>query len=360
MKTALRLSPIILIVIVAVLVVLRLALTPLALSLINEQLRDAGDFRGHVDGLDLSLLRGEARLRDIRIEPKLERIELPIFQARGVSVNVEWTALLRGRGLVGSLFLDSPVVNYIGDVDLSVPPEEPAPAEPEPDWREKLERMFPVTFDEILIRNGRFSYRLYGTEPPVHAYVTGFDGFVRNLTNEPGRKGRFAEFRGTGMVMEQGLAEVSGSIDPLSELDFMLHLRVLGMALTSLNPMTRAFAKFDFRAGTGDFVLDIDINDGQVDGYIKPLLHDADIFQFEQDVENENKGLLRGLWEGALGLVTEAAENQPEGQFASEIHLTGNIFEEGADQSPVQALMAILQNGFVEAFSPTFEQEAGE
>src|SRR5690606_20261807 len=111
-----------------------------------------------------------------------------------------------------------------------------------------------------------------------------------------------------------------------------------------------AYGKFDFAAGTGDLILEVEANDSQLNGYIKPLLRNVDVFNFEQDVEDGDKGFFRGVWEAVVGGGQEVLQNQAKDQFATRIELSGST--KSTDVSPFQAFIAILRNAFVQAFTP--------
>ncbi|HBL87832.1 MAG TPA: hypothetical protein DD399_13620, partial [Alcanivorax sp.] len=104
--------------------------------------------------------------------------------------------------------------------------------------------------------------------------------------------------------------------------------------------------------------LEVQATDSQLDGYIKPLLRNVDIFDYEQDVANEDKGFFRGLWEAVVGGGQEVLENQSKDQFATRVELSGTTRK--TDVSPFQAFVAILRNAFVEAFSARFERSPSE
>lgn len=82
------------------------------------------------------------------------------------------------------------------------------------------------------------------------------------------------------------------------------------------------------------------------------------MFNFRQDIEAEDKGFLRGLWEAVVGGTEEVLQNQRKEQFATRIELSGST--RSADISPFQAFVAILRNAFVEAFSARFESSLAE
>lgn len=335
------------------LAVVHALLPALALHYLNRQMAVMGDYTGHVESLELGLLRGAATLGDLRIEARAERIEVPILVAPRIAIDLNWGESWRRRGLVAEIHLQEPTFNYLADVELGEPPPPDAP-----DWRTSLREAFPVTLSEVRVDDGTFSYRLYGSDPPIHLRVTALALEVHNLTNASRRDDkRFADFRATGTVQQSGALEASGRIDPLSDLDFELKARVTGLQLTSLNDLTRAYGNFDFAAGTGDVVVEVDIADRNLDGYVKPLLHEASIFNVEQDVKNDDKGVFRAAWEALVGAARRITENPEQDQFATEVPLRGRLGD--AETSPLQAFLAILRNGFIEAFTARYGRESG-
>lgn len=147
---------------------------------------------------------------------------------------------------------------------------------------------------------------------------------------------------------------MAAHFDPLSDFeDFDLRLRVTRVELKRLNDFASAYGKFDFNAGTGDLVLEAQAKRGQLDGYIKPLLRDVDVFNWRQDVEDGDKNLFRSVWEALVGGGETVLKNQRKDQFATRVSLSGNIHQR--DVSAFQAFLGILRNAFVEAFNARFE-----
>ena len=128
--------------------------------------------------------------------------------------------------------------------------------------------------------------------------------------------------------------------------------------LTRINDFASAYGKFDFRAGEGDLTLELTVRERQLDGYIKPLLRHVDVFDLDQDIRNEDKGFFRGLWEAIVHGGQEVLQNQRKDQFATRIELSGSL--DNTEASAFRAVLAILRNAFVEAFTPRFERALDE
>ena len=177
-----------------------------------------------------------------------------------------------------------------------------------------------------------------------------------NLTNvgdEPGD--RVAHFEGRALLLEHAPLEAEATFDPFEQFeDFELRLRAQDIDLTRFNDFARAYGRFDFKRGNGDLVIEAQAENAQLNGYIKPLLRDVEVFDWEQDVEDEDKGVLRSLWEAIVGGSETLLKNQRRDQFATRVELSGSVHDQ--QTSAFQAFIAILRNGFVEAFTPRYER----
>jgi len=311
------------------LVLLHVALPHLARNYLNEKMADMGDYQGHVEDVDLAWWRGAYRVEGLLIEKKDKRVQAPLLEAPAIDIAISWDGILRHREIVGEVVFEQPHLNFVdgGESGNSQNGEGV-------DWRDQLDALVPITLNEIRVVDGQLSFRNFSSDPQVHVYASDIQASLYNLTNTDDADGtRTAAFEGTGKLFNQA---------PLKQ----------------LNALSRAYAKFDFAGGTGDLVVEVQASDSQLDGYIKPLLRDVDIFDYEQDIKNEDKGFLRGLWEAVVGGGQEVLKNQRKDQFATRVELSGTTKD--TDVSPFQAFVAILRNAFVEAFTARFERAMGE
>ncbi|WP_313026952.1 DUF748 domain-containing protein [Pseudomonas lopnurensis] len=337
------------------LVLLHLALPHLVRNYLNEKMADMGDYRGHVEDVDLTWWQGSYQLEGLLIEKKDESVQVPLLRAPVIDIAVSWRALWQDRAIVAAVTFSQPELNFVdgGDTGASQSGEGV-------DWRDTLDELLPITLNEIRVHDGQLSFRNFTTDPPVHVYANGIQASLFNLTNTRDEQGeRVAEFEGTAKLFNQAPMQASARFDPFSDWeDFEVSLRVTGVALKNLNDFSNAYGRFDFAGGTGDLVLEVEASDSQLDGYIKLLLRNVEVFDFRQDVENEDKGFLRGLWEAVVGGTEEALQNQRKEQFATRVEISGST--DSTDVSPFQAVIGILRNAFIEAFTARFERSLGE
>jgi|GEM_PF-33571 len=404
------------------LILLHLALPHLVRNFLNEKMADMGDYQGHVEDVDLVWWRGAYRVEGLLIEKKDKRVQAPLFKAPSIDIAISWDAILRHREIVGEVVFKQPHLNFVdggdsGDsqsgegvdwrdqLDALVPitlneirvvdgqlsfrnfSSDPQVHVYASDIQASLYNLTntddadgtrTATFEgtgklfnqapiEATARFDPFTdwedfevnLRVTGV-PLKHVYASDIQASLYNLTNTDDADGtRTATFEGTGKLFNQAPIEATARFDPFTDWeDFEVNLRVTGVPLKQLNDLSRAYGKFDFAGGTGDLVVEVEASNSQLDGYIKPLLRNVDIFDYEQDVANEDKGFFRGLWEAVVGGGQEVLKNQRKDQFATRVELSGTTKE--TDVSPFQAFVAILRNAFVEAFTARFERALDE
>lgn len=352
MNTRHRLPLWILLGIALLLLALHLALPHLVLNYLNDKMADMGDYTGRVEDVDLAWWRGAYRVEGVLIEKKDQQVPAPLLSAPAIDIAVSWGALLREREVVGEVEFREPKLNFVDGGD-----EAESQTGEGVDWRQTLEEMIPVTLNEVRVVDGQIAFRNFTADPPVNVYASDVDASVQNLTTaaEPGSDGRVAKLDGTAKLFNQAPLEARATFDPLSDWEnFELELRVTGVRLIQLNDFSQAYGNFDFKEGTGDLVLEAEATDARLSGYIKPLLRDVQVFDYEQDIANEEKSFFQGLWEAVVGTSEDILKNKELNQFATRVELSGSTRD--TDVSPFQAFLAVLRNGFVEAFTARFER----
>ncbi len=337
------------------LVILHFSLASLVRHLLNENMAQMGEYTGHVDEVGLYWWRGAYELRGLVIEKSGGRVQAPLLRAPVIDIAVSWRALWEQRALVAVVSFTSPELTFVDAEDA-----ESRQVGEGVDWRDKLQEQLPITLNELRIIDGVLAFRNFSTDPQVNLYASNVDLLVRNLgTAEDPEGTRDATLEGTADFLGHAPLEVQAAFDPLVRMeDFGFRLRVSGVDLPRLNDFASAYANFDFQAGTGELVTEAAVEGGELQGYIKPLLRNVEIFNFEQDISNADKGLLRGLWEAVVGGGETLLKNQRKDQLATRVSLGGTLND--TEVSPLQAFFGILRNGFIEAFNSGFDDRQGE
>ncbi|WP_312153710.1 DUF748 domain-containing protein [Pseudomonas sp.] len=338
---------------VVLLVALHLALPYLVRDYLNDKLADMGEYRGQITDVDLAWWRGAYQINGLKIVKTTGKVPVPFLDAPLIDLSVSWHSLWYDRAVVAEVVFVRPELNFVDGGN-----KQTSQTGRGTDWRQQLEKLLPIPLNEVRIDNGTLTFRNFNSKPPVELKATRLQASVRNLTNVRDDKGRRdASFEGSALLLGDAKVESRATFDPFSDFDdFEFRLRATGIQLRRLNDFASAYGKFDFNAGHGDVVIEAQAEKGRLNGYIKPLLRDVDVFNWQQDVENKDKGFFRSIWEALVGASETVLKNQPKNQFATRVELSGSVHQQ--DISGFEAFLQILRNGFVQAFNARYEQPA--
>ncbi|MFJ4346749.1 DUF748 domain-containing protein [Pseudomonas sp. NPDC089401] len=333
------------------LVALHLALPYLVRDYLNDKLANMGEYRGQVTDVDLAWWRGAYQINGLKIVKTTGKVPVPLLDAPLIDLSVSWHSLIHDQAVVAKVTFVRPELNFVDGGS-----KQASQTGRGTNWRQQLEKLLPITLDQVRIDNGTLTFRNFNAQPPVDLKATQLVADIRNLTNVRDQKGRRdASFDASARLLGDAKVESRATFDPFSDFDdFEFRLRATGIELRKLNDFSSAYGKFDFNAGHGDLVIEAQAEDGRLHGYIKPLLRDVDVFDWQQDVENRNKNIFRSIWEAIVGAGETVLKNQPKNQFATRVELSGSVHQQNI--SAFEAFLQILRNGFIQAFNARYEQ----
>jgi hypothetical protein len=124
-----------------------------------------------------------------------------------------------------------------------------------------------------------------------------------------------------------------------------MNLRFEGANMPAFNEFFRAYAGVDLEQGTLSVYSELAVNDGQLQGYIRPVAENVEVV----DLEKDNKNPISLIWQGIVGFVAEILKNQKKEQLATQVPLRGDL--NNVETSVWTAIWNIFSNGFVQAFS---------
>lgn len=336
---------------VGLVVALHIALPYVIRDYLNGKLADMGDYRGHITDIDLAWWRGAYQINGLRIVKTDGQVPVPLLDAPTIDIAVSWHSLWYEHGIVAQVIFTAPELNFVdGGKDQSA-----SQTGAGVDWREQLNKLLPITLNELRVVDGTLGFHNYSAKPPVNIKANKIEASLYNLTNVADASGsRVARFEGKGLLLDHAPIEATAVFDPFHNFqDFAMRLRATGIELRQLNDLANAYGKFDFNAGSGDLVIEASAENGQLSGYIKPLLRDVEVFNWQQDVERDDKGFFRSIWEALVGGGEKVLKNQSKNQFATRVELSGSVEQQNV--SALQAILGILRNAFIKAFNTRFE-----
>lgn len=326
------------------------AAMPIALQqYVNRKLDASPSYDGEVGDIDLSLIRGAYNIENVSIVKTDSEVPVPLFSAENLEFSVLWSALLRGA-VVAEMGVDRAIINIVdGDSEAKQQTGE------EGGWLRILNDLFPLRIDQVQIRDSELHFRNYDFEPPVDIYLSNFDANAWNLSNsEDLTDTMVASLEASANVMESSEISVSMKLNPtLQQPTFDLNARMLDLPIMSLDNFISAYAPFDVEGGRLDVVTELAAHDGRLEGYVKPIIHELDVFKWKEDIVKDKDNPIVAIWESLVGFMAEILQNQRTDQLASNVPISGDISDVSA--GVLATIGNILKNAFVEAFRPDFD-----
>lgn len=335
--------------IIGVLLIVRLALPYIVLKYVNRTLSEMEQYYGHVNDIDIALIRGAYVIKDIKIdridsESKQRRDTIPFFKSPEIDLSVQWKAIFKGS-LVGEIYVEHPVLNFVKGKHKGESVKTDTS-----DFRELIRDLMPLKVNHFEINNGQIHYIDKNKTPLIDVSLKKIYAVAENLTNVndstkllPGR------LVATGEAYE-GKFELNVNLNPLErQPTFDLNAKITNVNMVLLNDFFRAYGNFDVNKGSFGLYTEFAAKDGAFNGYVKPLIKDLDIVEFNK--EEGNIGQI--LWESLIGAVAEIFKNHPKDQLATKLPIRGR-FEE-PDANLWTAISYVLRNAFVYALKPSVD-----
>lgn len=202
---------------------------------------------------------------------------------------------------------------------------------------------------EAVIRNGLFAIQDRQSDPPYRVFLDRTAARVRDFSNQ--RDARRGSAVVDGRFQGAGPLHLDASFSPTAKKpDFALKLRVEDVDLTAMNDVLRAQAGIDVVKGRLSVYTEFTVRDGWMEGYVKPLFREMDVYDSQQD---RDKNPLRKAYEAIVGGASSLLENRPREEVATVTNVSGPV--ENPRSSTLQVLLNLLRNAFIQAILPGLE-----
>jgi len=203
---------------------------------------------------------------------------------------------------------------------------------------------------EFDITKSVFAYTDQTIRPNYRLFINDTDLRVTNLSNHQ-EQGR-ADLTLHGQFMGSGDTRVRGDF-LASQLgpDLNLKVEIRNTDLPSMNDILRAYGRFDVAAGKLSVYSEVVIKDGNINGYVKPMFANVEVYDYQKD---KSKPLLHQAKELVIGGATHLFKNSNTQQVASDMDLTGKL--SSPQTSTWQAIAQVLRNAFIKAIIPGFDR----
>lgn len=334
--------------IIAVLIILRLLLPFVILKYVNTKLAGLEEYTGHVEDIDLAIIRGAYQINSIRIDKKDKASQkldsIPFFLARRIDLALSWKALFKGK-VVGTIEVDEPVLNFVKGK------EDGEAKKDTDDFKKVIKDLLPLTIDHFRINDGLMRYVDRYSSPNVDVALQNIQVEANNLSN----------VNDSGVVLPaslkaraeayEGQINLNVKFDALKKQPtFDLNARVKDVNMVMLNDFFKAYANFDVKKGSLGLYTEFAAKEGNFAGYVKPFIRDLDVLQWNK----EEGDLKQKLWESVVGAVAEIFQNQKKEQLATKLPIEGRF--DNPDTGLWTAINYLLRNAFITALKPSVDK----
>ena len=212
-----------------------------------------------------------------------------------------------------------------------------------------------VSIAELRLVNGELGWIDQSTDPDYRVFVSKLNVTVRGFrntkqrTSEPGRADVDGAFMGSGRMRLRATFQPTDA-----RTEFTSNLEITDVDMTVMNDLLRERGGFDVKSGRFSLFSELAVRNGRVDGYVKPLFSDLDVYDRQQD---SDKNIFRQAYEGIVGGIGTLLENRPRDEVATRTDLSGRI--EDPKASTWEIVLGLVQNAFVRAILPGLDREAG-
>lgn len=251
------------------------------------------------------------------------------------------------RVFLEDVLIDGIQIDYVNDPDLT---RRAVEAVAEAKRRPATE----VEVRRVRLTGSELGFVNRERDPGYRVFVSGTEATVTGWSNRPDAEG--SRFQARGSFMGSGRTAVRGYFRPdEAGADFDLALAIEGTRLETMNDLLETHANLDVTDGTFSFYSELRVAEGRIDGYVKPLFHEVNVYEPEQD---RHEGFFHRLWERIAEGLGQILENPPREDVVTVADLSGPVSDPGS--SNLQVVLNLIENAFFDAILPGFREEAEE
>jgi hypothetical protein len=330
--------------VLVLLIAIRIALPYILLRLVNKELQNLHDYTGHVDDIDVALIRGAYKIKSIKLEKTGGKIPVPFFSAPLIDLSIQWEALFHGR-IVGKIEVDQPVLNFVKG-----PTEATSQTKIDSSWTDVVKKLMPLKLNKFEIVEGQIHYRDFHSKPTFDIYTKQVHILAENLNNAEKNKELLPSTITASADVYGGKATASMKMDALAKTPtFDGKVKLEGLNLANLNNFIDAFAKFDIKSGEISIYTEAAAKDGRITGYTKPIIKNLKVLNWEKDKDKP----VKIAYEAVVEAIAWVFKNHNKEQLATKVEFEGNIKNPNIDIW--ELIGQVLKNAFIQALYPSLE-----
>lgn len=324
--------------ILLVLVALRIVLQPFILGQINKKLANLSpDLEGHVDGLNIAIIRGAFGLEGLTM--KLKKADNNFLRVKKADMSLAWREIFKGNLMTDAL-VDG--VDFTFDERIPkafkkmIPADDPGEPEKKP----------AVRISRLSWKNVNVIYptgKAYTNEGPFK--LTGIEGRITNVLadTESPRSFFHVKGKGSGTSSFKAVGSVNLLADPA---EWDMDAQMQGFSLVTMNRFLLNKVPLTFKKGNFDMYAEVKSEEGKIRGYVKPFIEDLEFIKTDENFKGAKHWLVEVA--GAVGnWVMEAKRSKT---VATKVPFSYDGKKFALDTS--KAVGDVIEHGFDQELSP--------
>jgi hypothetical protein len=330
--------------IVILLISLRIALPYILLKWVNKELSLIKGYNGHVDDLDLALIRGAYTLKNTKLDKVGGKVPVPFFSAEVINLSLEWKALFRGS-LVGKIGVEHPTLNFVKG-----PTKETTQTDIDSNWIEVIKKLMPLRINQFEIINGEIHYRDFYSKPKIDLFTKDVYILAENLSNAQHTHELLPSTAKASASIYGGKATLNMKLNVLSKVPvFDAKAELVSLDISNLNNFLEAYGNFDVKQGKISIYMEAATKDNLIVGYTKPIIKDLKVVNWKEDKDRP----LKIAWETLIGAVAWIFKNHGNDQLATKVEFQGS--RKSPNVNIMEIIGEVLYNAFIQALYPSLE-----
>ncbi len=333
-------------VIIGIIIIARLLLPFFVKKYVNNVLADIPGYYGHVDDIDISLIRGAYVINNLYLNKVNAGSEVPFLDFEKTDISVEWKSLFNGR-IVSEIIMTHPTVIYVFEDQ-----GEDATSDPDiDDWTKALTDLVPIDINNFEIKDGKIAFVEVTANPTIDLHMDHVNLQATNLRNVVEQEKTLpSDIHATAVSIGDGEFKLNGKMNLVKQIpDMDIAFSLENASITALNDFTNHYAGIDFAEGNFNVFSEMAIADGYLKGYVKPLLKDSKLISKEQD------GFFNTLWEGFVGFFKFVLKNKGNNTLATKVPIEGDLTNVNSKVLPT--IINTVKNGWVKAFKGVVDDD---
>jgi Domain of Unknown Function (DUF748) len=217
--------------------------------------------------------------------------------------------------------------------------------------KETNRRAVNITVEELDIKRSILTFDDQNRNPPFKLFISDTDLKIRHLGNHQTQGP--AQLTLNGKFMGSGATHINGTFLAAGEgPEFNLNIAIENTDMTSLNPLLRAYGRFDVAQGRFTLYSQIGVKNGNINGYVKPMFSDLVVYEYQKD---KNKGMIDQAKHMLLDTAGHVFKNRETQKVATQVSISGTL--KNTNVSTWDAFVEIVENAFVKTILPGFDRE---